>query len=264
MIDLGADYLTVRAMVIDAVARYARMHAAASEHGPVTRVDLEPYLGDVPSVTLHLDAGTNPWPGDGSHRCFATVEFPAWAPEFETHTRGRDIRVTDLEGTVRTVSQPKFDQVFHGFFADALRLLRDERAFDPLPKAAGCELGVMCFECGWSWPDEQDRGLENLADPRESPRRLTTEPPVPESQRVADDATAYDVWADADAVSPSKAVAAIHSALGVDLPAARTLLASGEPLARDVKAPEVQRLARALRRAGVGVRVEPWFRWAIV
>src|SRR4051812_27881148 len=171
-------------MVADAVARYVRKHAApatAGEFGPLTRIDLEPYLGEVPNVTLHFDAGTNPWPGDGSHRCFASVEIPEWTAEFEAKDPDGAIRVTDLEGTERTVSEAKSDQVFHGFFVDALRLLRDEGAFDPLPKAPGCELGVMCFECGWYWPHEQDRGLKNLADRSEKPRRLTTEPPAPEA-----------------------------------------------------------------------------------
>jgi hypothetical protein len=266
MTDLGYDYLTVRTMVTDAVARYVRRSAApatAAAHGPVTRIDLEPYLGEVPNVTLHFDAGTNPWPGDGSHRCFASAEFPAWLAGFEAIESDGEIQITDLEGAPRTVTPAKSDQVFHGFFADALRLLRDEGAFDPLPKARGCELGVMCFECGWCWPDEEDRGLVNRADPREPPRPLSTEPPRPEAQRVAEDATAYDVWADAGAVSPAKAAAAIHSALGVALPAVRNLIASGQPVARDVKAAEVRRLAEALRRAGVGVVVEPRFRWTL-
>jgi len=266
VIDLGRDYLTVRAMVVDSVARYVRKHAApatAAGFGPVTRIDLEPYLGEVPSVTLHFDAGTNPWPGDGSHRCFATLEIPEWTAEFDAKGVDGDIRITDLEGTDRTVSDAKFDQVFHGFFVDALRLLRDEGAFDPLPKAPGCELGVMCFECGWYWPDEQDRGMENLADPREPPRRLSAEAPVSEAERVAADANAYDVWADVGAVSPAKSAAAIHSALGVALPAARDLITSGQPVARDVKATEVRRLAQALRRAGVAVVVEPRFRWTL-
>jgi hypothetical protein len=266
MIDLGYDYLTVRAMVTDSVARYVRMRAApatAASCGPVTRIDMEPYLGEVPNVTLHFDAGTNPWPGDGSHRCFASVELPGWTPAFEEMESAGGVEVTGLDGTVRTVNSAKSDQVFHGFFADALRLLRDEGAFDPLPKAPGCELSVMCFECGWSWPDEEDRGLVNRADSREPPRPLSTEPPRPEAQRVAEDATAYDVWADAGGASPAKAAAAIHSALGVALPAARDLLTSRQPVARDVKATEVRRLAQALRRAGVGVVVEPRFRWTL-
>ena len=152
--------------------------------------------------------------------------------------------------------------MFHGFFVDALRLLRDEGAFDALPKRFGCELGVMCFECGWSWPDEPDRGLVNLADPREPPRRLSADPP-PEAQRVAEDAAAFDVWADPAGVSPARAAAAVHSALGMGLPAARELLSSGEPVARDVKATEVQRVARTLRRAGLGIVIDPRFRWAL-
>jgi hypothetical protein len=121
----------------------------------------------------------------------------------------------------------------------------------------------MCFECGWSWPDEHDRGLENLADPREPPRRLSAEPLPPEAQRVAEDAAVYDVWVEAENVSPAKVAVAVNGALNMGLPAARDLLASGEPLARDVKATDVQRLAKPLRRAGVGVRVEPFFRWTL-
>jgi hypothetical protein len=73
----------------------------------------------------------------------------------------------------------------------------------------------------------------------------------------------YDVWAEAGTASRARAAAAVRAALGVGLPAARDLIASDQPIARDVKAQEVQRLARALRPAGFGVRVDPQFRWTL-
>ena len=79
----------------------------------------------------------------------------------------------------------------------------------------------------------------------------------------AADPTRYTVWVAWDANSRNQVVVRLGSVLGIGLQAARESLDSGAPLAKDATALEVSDLARRYSAEGLGLRVEPTFRWRL-
>jgi hypothetical protein len=204
------------------------------------------------------------WDAVWTHEGFATIEFPHWGVEFDrafeaTTPEEKSIEVRGIDGVVRTISHAKIDQTFHRFYVDALLAARAAGVFEPLPKAPRCELEVVNNDCGFSWPEYDDAGLENMADPAGT--RLSPERPRTPAERLAGDDTAYDVWLADPAGKP--AIAAVNAAYGCGLLAAKQIAQSGTPVARDVKATEVARLARLFRDRGPSIRIDPPFRHAI-
>jgi hypothetical protein len=130
--------------------------------------------------------------------------------------------------------------------------------------APGCELDVECDDFHYGWPDYDDRGVANMANPAENGRRRTPAPTRADSERAADDARLYDVWLVIPAGKDRKhAIAGVGNALGVGVAAARDLLDSGRVMAELVDAREVIRLGKLMRGLGLDIRVEPPFRWVI-
>lgn len=254
MIDFGKGADLLRERLKQIVADYVNLKGP-----PVTRLDLDIWLGDggdsPPAATVHLDTTGNDWPGEGSHPSFATIAFPHWMNEY-----GRDEgEVRAMNGSIRKVTSAKRDQIFHGFFVDALLAARDAGVFDRLPKSPTCELGVVNFDCGFFWPEESDRGLMNMADARHNGTRLSNTPSPSADERIKLDERAYDLWVEVTPTSKTTAVVGTAAALGIGLSAARELVESGSPLLRDESALEVQRVAKLLRERGLEVRFDPPF-----
>src|SRR4051812_26515745 len=78
--------------------------ATAAAHPPVTRFDLDIWLGgdgSTPVASLHLDTRPDPESdGEWTHQSFAAVEFPHWEPDISAHAEGdgTTIDVTQLDG----------------------------------------------------------------------------------------------------------------------------------------------------------------------
>jgi hypothetical protein len=262
MIDFANDLLRFQPPIAAAVADYARKHAdpaTSSKYPPVTRIDFDLWLGDgggsPPAARLHFDT-RDPSPGDDwTHPEVATIAFLHWQPDI--YSDQFQARMPD--GKIRTISSAKFDQTLHRFFVDALLAARDAGLFAPLPKTPACQLHVNNFDCGFFWPDFDDEGIENMADPKANGQRRSDLPPRSAEQRLDEDQDVYDLYLDIDKASQTTAIAAINSALNIGLPAARTLLQSGHPIIRDAKAPEIHRLALLFRAKNLNVRIEPFF-----
>ncbi len=254
MIDFEKDAHLLRERLTQIVADYVKSNGT-----PVTRLDLDIWLGDggdsPPAATVHIDTTAHDWPGDGSHPAVGTIEFPHWMTEYDRD----EGEVRAMDGSMRQVTSAKRDQIFHGFFVDALLAARDAGVFDPLPKSPKCELGVVNFDCGFFWPEESDRGLMNMADARNNGARLSNAPPTSLDERIKLDERAYDLWVEVTPTSKTTAVVGTAAALGIGLGAAREVVESGAPVLRDESAIEVQRVAKLLRERGLEVRFDPPF-----
>ena len=266
MIDLQDDATYVRGQLAGAVAKYARLQAdpvSRANHPPVTRIDLDLWMGDggetPPSARVCFDTVVRDgWDAVWTHEGFATIEMWQWKADFDAFD-GISLPVRGTDGVVRTITSKKFDQTFHRFWVDALLAARDAGVFEPLPKAPRCEMNVVNNDCGFGWPAYDDAGLENMADPRENGTRLSPDPPTPPEQRLECDGDAYDLWIELNGKSSAAAISAVSTATGSGIAAARQRVESGEPLGRDVTAVEVRRLARLLRSRGLGFRTDPAF-----
>jgi hypothetical protein len=263
MIDFAHDLLRFQAPIAAAVAGYANKHAdpaTAAAYPPVARIDFDLWLGDgggsPPAARLHFDTrDPSLADADWDHPELATIAFLHWQPDI--YDDQFQARMPD--GKTRTINSAKFDQTLHRFFVHALLAARDAGLFAPLPKTADCQLHVANFDCGFFWPDFDDQGLENMADPKVNGQRRSNLPPRSAEQRLDEDQDLYDLWLDIDPSSQTTAIAALNSALNIGLPAARALLESKGPIARDLKAPEIHRLAQIFRAKNLNVRTEPPF-----
>jgi hypothetical protein len=79
----------------------------------------------------------------------------------------------------------------------------------------------------------------------------------------AADPVRYTVWAAWDESTRRQVLVKLGRVLGIGLRASRELLERGTPLAGDLTAPEVSRLARRYASEGLAVRVEPPFPWKL-
>lgn len=77
------------------------------------------------------------------------------------------------------------------------------------------------------------------------------------------DETRYDIWVVWDAATFDRAVIRTKQVLSLGLKEAREHVEQGRPVATGLRAPQVVDWARKFREAGLGVRVDPTFRWRL-
>jgi len=87
---------------------------------------------------------------------------------------------------------------------------------------------------------------------------VTTNP-----NRPTFDQTPYSVWVEWAGHDRGRVIAAVGNALCIGVKAARELLDNGRPVRVGVQALEVQGLHRLFCCLGLGIRVEPGFRWRL-
>jgi ribosomal protein L7/L12 len=80
---------------------------------------------------------------------------------------------------------------------------------------------------------------------------------------MARDETPYDVWIEWAGRDRLRAIAAVGNALCIGAKAARESIDRGQPIASGVQALEVQRLHSKIEAIGLGIRVQPEFRWRL-
>jgi hypothetical protein len=77
------------------------------------------------------------------------------------------------------------------------------------------------------------------------------------------DGERYDVYVVAEVSRRKEAIARLSGLMRIGVKAARDLLDQGLPVAKDMTALEVARLASQLHSAGLSVKVKPEYRWRI-
>jgi len=286
-IDFRRDAADLQAFIVDTLTNYAAVPASErGRHDPITRIGLWFWLGDggdnSPYVAIQLDTRPDAEPdGEWTFEHFAMLERPHWRAPIESLIDGADdVTVTFKDDSTRKLRSAETDQVFGDFCVDVLKSTAAAGLLRGPHVAPGCEMDVECDDFHFGWPDYEDRGLENMADPAENGRRRAPTPPADVEQRFRDDARLYDVFLlvppDADR---RRAIAGVATALGIGVAAARDLIDASSSsssssggsssgggdrvLAELVDAREVRRLGKLLRGAGLDVRVDPPFRWPI-
>jgi hypothetical protein len=169
-IDSRKDATDVRAMLTDAVKKYAAKHkatATARKHPPVTRIDLIFSLGDSESTPwVHLQFDTKPGSepdGDPTHADFAKLTRKAWLPAVQAAGEGEKVTVVTQDGKSRKCDDGALTETIGKFLVGMLVASRDEGIFADLPKADRCELGVEDPTTGeFGWPAYGNRGKKNL------------------------------------------------------------------------------------------------------
>jgi hypothetical protein len=93
-------------------------------------------------VAPDTSGASNPW--DASHTDYATVKFPKWRTAYELAKSG--VKITQLDGKDVRSTGPLGDEEFERpFFSACVAVLREadeDGTLEPLPRAAGFELGV--------------------------------------------------------------------------------------------------------------------------
>lgn len=79
----------------------------------------------------------------------------------------------------------------------------------------------------------------------------------------AADESRYTVWPAWDSSTRSQMIVRLGSYLGIGIPAAREVLLRNAPLGEDLGALEVADMADRYAAAGIALRVEPSYRWAL-
>ena len=269
-IDFRQDAADLQAFIGKTLGDYGSTPSSdRGAHDPITRIGLWFWLGDggpgAPYVAIQLDTRPDAEPdGEWTFEHFAMLERPHWREAFDAHDAGEELTITFRDGSSRKLRNNEMDQVFGDFCVDVLKSTAAAGLLIGPHIAPGCEMDVECDDFHYYWPDFDDRGVENMANPAENGRRRESTPPRPDSERAQDDARLYDVRL---IVPPTKdrkaAIAGAGNALGIGAVAARELIDSGRVLAELVDAREVIRLGKLLRAAGLDIRVEPFFRWGI-
>jgi hypothetical protein len=103
-------------------------------------------------------------------------------------------------------------------------------------------MGVRCLACGYAIV------ATNTNHPR---------------FQMARDETPYDVWVEWAGRDRLRVIAAVGNALCIGVKAARELIDQQLPIASDVQALEVQRLHSKMKSIGLGLRVQPEYRWRL-
>ncbi len=81
--------------------------------------------------------------------------------------------------------------------------------------------------------------------------------------RSASNQTPYSVWVEWAGHDPGRVSAAVGNPVCIGVRAAWELLDHGRPVRVGVQALDVQRLHRLFHGLGLGIRVEPEFRWRL-
>ena len=281
-IDFRKDATDLQAFIVTTLADYGRTPSSdRGRHAPITRIGLWFWLGDggpgAPYVAIQLDTRPDAEPdGEWTFEHFAMLERPHWREPLDALSNvvdgvvvpGRasrsDVSVTFPDGSTRRVRSAETDQLCGDFCVEVLKSTAAAGLLTGPYIAPGCEMDVECDDFHFGWPDYEDRGLANMANPAENGRRRAPTPPASGEERAQNDARLYDVWlVIAPGTDRKRAIAGVGNALGIGVAAARDLLDSGRVLADLVDAREVIRLGKLMRGLGLDIRVEPPFRWTI-
>ncbi len=155
---------------LDYVKRRVAEHVAKSttqkDLPPVKMIDFGFEFGQANWVALVFDTRIDAepdgqWTVEIEEVLFPRANWPIW------HELPEDavVHFLDLAGKkVNVMENP--DEIICTIVGDALKHVlltaREQGIFDPLPKAAGCELAVENIEGFYGWPMYEDRGKENL------------------------------------------------------------------------------------------------------
>jgi hypothetical protein len=165
LLDLDQDRAVFARLIADGVRTFNEASPPPLAL-PVTRVDIRFDLLSMadPCVWVVLDTEPNGEPDSGTSATWQLLErwCEHWAPACQAvgdepvtvRSLGRSVRVADEEALARAVG---------GFFVALAKSLRDFGAFNDLPRAAACYLGVSAVGGGFGWPAWEDRGPDNMA-----------------------------------------------------------------------------------------------------
>jgi hypothetical protein len=172
-VDLRQDAIAVRALLIDAVKDYSEKHtvtSTAKQHSAISRIDLSFSLGDsesTPWVHVNLDAKAGGEPdGNPSRPDFARLDCESWLPAVQAVCNEERVAVVRLNGETEECGSDELGRQIGEFLVKVLLDARAAGTFASLPKSHRCELGVEDPTTGeFGWPNYDDRGKENLAEP---------------------------------------------------------------------------------------------------
>jgi hypothetical protein len=166
-LDLRRDYADIYAHLADRVRGFDPAGGnVLGPPGPVRMVEVGYEYAQAGWVVVAFDTRPDAEP-DGEWTHLITEENmldrPHWLQAGEADG---PITVVRLDGTeVELPEDTELDEVLGEMIKAVLLKARSDGVFAGLPKAAGCELGVECFDGGYGWPEYEARGQDNLAEP---------------------------------------------------------------------------------------------------
>jgi hypothetical protein len=178
-LDLRRDFAEISAYVAQRVRTFdPARNPGPGNGGPVKRVDVGYESDQAGWVAVVFDTRPNAEPDGQWTFCIPEnkLERPRWLEANEA-LREDDLAVVLPDGSqveIPAVGQwgDRYEQlatVLGQTLRAVLLQARADGVFTPLPKAAGCELGVEHFNGAYGWPQYEARGEDNLAEPGAAP-----------------------------------------------------------------------------------------------
>lgn len=167
-LDLRAEQVAMRGMILDAVKQFA-----SDQREPGGDVRDQPVTG----IVVYFDVGNGcavtsfdvrrPFEVDGeySHEGFAVLPRENWREFVDRFYDGHAVTLTGLDGKT-TQLEPgsgfNFEEAIGMMIVDLFKVMRTEQLFAPLLLAPGAELIIEAHDAAFTWPSEhEERGNDN-------------------------------------------------------------------------------------------------------
>jgi hypothetical protein len=149
-----------RSQIAAAVTAF-RNSAASKRIKPITRVDIKYDLTSekYPRVWVELDTEPKGEPDTGRSETYQIMERVCkhWARPCHAANDGEEVTVVAPGGSTVVDDEESLCEAVGLFFVDLIQALREAGAFDDLPRAEKCYLGVSTYDGVYGWPAWEDR-----------------------------------------------------------------------------------------------------------
>ncbi len=149
----------------DAVRDFSARRAAELEL-PITRFDVQFDLTSesVPRAWAFADTEPSGKPFTGHSRTYPVwnLVLAKWAAPCQAALDGRAVTVLTAAGTTQVADEESLYQAVGPFLVGIVVDLRSAGAFNSLPRAAACFLGVSAYDGTYGWPAWRERGPANM------------------------------------------------------------------------------------------------------
>jgi hypothetical protein len=166
-LDLRRDFADIYAHLADRVRGFSPAgRDVLGGPGPVRMIEVGFEYAQAGWLVVAFDTRPDAEP-DGEWTHLITEENMLDRPHWlEAGAAEGPITLVRLDGTVAELpADAELAELLGEMVKAVLLKARADGVFKGLPKAPGCELGVECFDGGYGWPEYQERGQDNLAEP---------------------------------------------------------------------------------------------------
>ena len=168
-LDLRRDFADIYSHLVDRVRGFKPSGGdVLGDPGPVKMVEVGFEYAQAGWLVVVFDTRPDAEP-DGEWTALIEgneLERPKWLAAGEINIDA-PIALVRLDGSeVQLPPGTELAEILGEMIKGVVLKARADGVFAGLPKAPGCELGIEHFEGAYGWPNYEQRGQENLADPK--------------------------------------------------------------------------------------------------